>query len=60
MKYEFIKKIPVVKKTIKENTTSKYSLTNMQVVMSSCYSLQLLLKRSNSVLPERKIQELFY
>jgi hypothetical protein len=32
----------------------------MQVVMSSFYSLQLLLKHSNSVLPERQIQELFY
>ena len=34
--------------------------TTMQVIMSSLYSSKLLIKWSNSVLPEREIQEMFY
>jgi hypothetical protein len=60
MKYKIIKKINISKKITKEITTSKKSLTKMQVIMSSFYSSQLLLKVSNSFLPERQIQEVFY
>ena len=34
--------------------------TTMQVIMSSLYSSKLLIKWSNSVLPEQKIWEMFY
>ena len=44
----------------KKNTTCKESFTNMQVIMASFYSSKLLIKGSNSVLPEWEIREMFY
>ena len=52
IKYQIIKKN--FSKNLKTNTT------DMQVIMSSFYSSKLLIKGSNSVLPEWEIQEMFY